>query len=192
MPELTITPDHIYHYGSKQLDGVTSIIRAEGFMPSSEFIDEWYMQRGSMVHLATALYDLGTLDESTIDDRIKGYLESWKKYREHTGIVYQKHEIEMMLCDTIYDFAGTLDRPDLDQKSGSFEPWHILQIGAYRRLWKSKNLTVNGGPDKTVYLDAEGGFPKVVKYDTLKLRQAENTFLCALNVHRAKKEMRLI
>lgn len=190
MKIVVCTPEHEYFVDGVKFDGVTSILRAEGFMPSYVPPDlDWYLERGTMIHHATALWDMGTLDESTVDPRIAGYLESWKKYRQQDGsdvVLLRPDEVEIMLHDLVYQFCGTLDRHWCDIKSGGPERWHIFQIAAYAHLAR---VNKRHGPDRTVYLDEDGNLPDVQIYKPADLRRAAETFLCALNVHRAKRAM---
>jgi len=199
--KIQLTPEHRYFVDGVEYDGVTAILRAESFMPSYIPADldwyivrgtivpaipadlDWYLERGRMIHKATELYDKGILDESTVDERIQGYLDSWKHYR--TGLPpYPAETIEIRLCDPLYQFAGTLDRWDLDIKSGQPERWHIYQIAAYAHLARVNGLSIT--PYQTVYLQEDGSRPLVVKHNRRELMKAGETFLCALNVHRAK------
>lgn len=178
---------HEYAFDGKPLDGVTTVIRQAGLMPEYSPKDaEWYMQRGSMIHLATELYDNGLLDESSVDSRIMGYLESWEKYPDHEWI-----GIEARLCDPVYMYAGTLDRiPLLDIKSGSPVAWHKIQLGAYFGLCKANGIRVEKGT--AVYLQEDGSHPKVITYSLPELIDGLKTFHAALLIVRSKKEMKLI
>ena len=166
---------HTYALDGNPLDGVTSVIKAAGFMPEYKPQDaEWYMSRGSMIHLAAELYDRRTLDEETLDPSIKGYLESWKKISDQAWV-----HIEMQLADQIYQYAGTIDRiPLLDIKSGSPAPWHKIQLGAYYGLCKCNVVPVKSG--MAVYLQEDGSMPKIITYTLKELQDALKIFQCAL------------
>ncbi len=185
---LTLDENHIYRIDGKELDGVTAVIKACGFMPSSDFIDPWYLGRGEAVHTALELYVLGTLDESTIDPRIAGFVESGKKYLADHPV--KKEHIELKLHDPVYWYAGKIDTIHGDYKTGAKEKWHIYQVAAYRNL-----LKINKEPyefmNETIYLQEDGNYPKIEPYTVQKLISAENTFKCMLNVYRARKEMGL-
>lgn len=174
---------HKYTLDGKPLDGVTETIRLSGLMPSYEPQDlEWYLQRGQAIHKATELYDKGTLKESTVDERIVGYLESYKKL----GLKYKPDEIEIKLADPIYLVGGTLDRIDCDLKSGVPLPWHMVQAGIYWQLKKINGL--DKCLMKTWYLQEDGSYPKIKTYTMQELLQGIKIFYAALVVVRAKKE----
>ena len=143
-----------------------------------------------MVHIATALYDLGILDESTVDPRIMGYLTSWKRFREDKP-PYKPEHIEVKMVDTLYRYAGTIDRlPLLDIKCGVYKKADIAQLGAYFGLCQANKIDrdLYMGPDarQVVYLDEQGGDPIVDAYTVSQVQAARDSFLCALNWHRFK------
>lgn len=175
---------HEYRLDGNLLDGVTTVLRQAGFFPEYQPTDsEWFMDRGSIIHKVTELNDKGTLDESTVDPLIAGYLESWRKL----GLKYTPGQIEIKLCDPVYLYAGTLDRHDCDIKSGAPAKWHRYQLGAY---WGLKKLAGLGAdPMSAVYLQEDGSMPKVVTYAVKDMMDALEVFKCALVVIRAKMEI---
>lgn len=180
MTELTLTKDHEYFLGTHRIEGVSEVLGATGLKRENPGSSEWYLDRGKAIHKATELYDIGLLDEKTLDERIKGYVQSWKRLAR----TYKKEDIEVKLYDKFYRYAGTLDRVDCDIKSGGPEPWHILQAAAY---W---NLRGGGlGLFHNVYLKEDGSMPTIKQYTYMELKRALHTFLCALNVMRARKEL---
>jgi hypothetical protein len=175
---------HKYTFDGKPVDGLTSTIQEAGLI--SNYASEWYMTRGTYIHLATQLWDEGILDESTVDPQIKGYLESWKRFRKDQD--YTPIEIELQLYDPIYLYAGTIDRlPLCDLKSGVEEKWHKWQLAGYWNLCK-----VNGFQDRCrnpfiVYLDENGDPPKLRNYTQSQMREALKDFLCILQFSRLKR-----
>lgn len=195
--KLICTDEHRYYQvdenGSRirEFDGTTTIIQLENGMPGMEFVDPWYAERGKMVHLATALLDTGDLDESSLDPRIVGYVESWKRYRETQKFNYDPQHIERMLCDLVYGFAGTIDRlPLIDIKAGVYKKADLAQLGAYYGLCQANKLPAElyMGPDarKVVYLNEDGSFPTVDEYTVREIMSARDAFLSALSWHRFK------
>lgn len=163
---------------------VTEVIKAAGLMPETDFIDPWNLGAGSARHLATALYDKGTLDESTVAPEIAGSLESWKKFR-HT---YTPTHIEWPLYDPVYQFCGTIDRlPLLDIKGPGKSAWQVLQLGGYWHLCRCNDLADSCNVPRTVHLNPDGNMPKVHTYSLADMREAEKVLLAALAVLRWKK-----
>ena len=164
---------------------VTEVIQASGLMPECDYIDEWYMNRGTAVHLATALYDKGTLDERTVDPVIRGSLESWKKYRDG----YTPSSIERTLYDPVYGLCGTVDRLALlDIKGPVKSKWQVIQIAAYWHLCRVNGLGHECRAPKIVHLDPDGGLPKVDTFTTLQMMEASKEFLTLLAALRIKEK----
>ena len=190
MPELLLDENHNYTLDGRPLDGLTSTIQEAGLM--GNFGSEWYLDRGMKIHLATELWDKGTLEESTVDPQIQGYLESWKRFRKDqnynpTHIEYQIYHPELMV-------ASKVDRlPLLDIKSGSQEPWHILQIAFQWATLRNDPppgyayTAINWIP-KDVYLDKDGGSPKVKTYTPAEMREAFKIYASMLVYLRWRRE----
>jgi hypothetical protein len=69
---------------------------------------QWYLERGTAIHAASVLFDNGTLDESSLDTRIAGFVAGYKKFRSEMPwkIVVSEHEV----VSTRWGYRGTLDR----------------------------------------------------------------------------------
>lgn len=63
---------------------------------------------GEAVHYATELDDAGDLDDASLPDEIRGYVEAWRKFKRETGFIVGV--AEMRVHSTRFRFAGTLDR----------------------------------------------------------------------------------
>ncbi len=181
MPELILTNDHRYLLDGKPIDGLTSTIDEAGLM--GNYGSEWYLDKGTAVHLATELWDKGILDEATVDPQIAGYLESWKRFRKDQNytpikIEYQIYHPELMV--------GTkIDRlPLLDIKSGPQAPWHVLQVAFQWITLKidqdSLLWPLPSWIPKNVYLDPDGGSPKIKTYQPHELREAFKVYASML------------
>lgn len=160
--------------------GVTSTIRkaAEAGLldwtpPPRSVYRPIHLQRGTAVHRASELHDKGTLNESTVDDRIRGYVDAWESFAQIWG--YEWDAIETPLADPDLGYAGTPDRIRLgdcsrhrgriivlDIKTGkSPRPprgWEI-QTMAYARLFgeraamRALRLAVQLKPDGKFHVD---------------------------------------
>lgn len=140
---LTFKEDtHQYFDGDREIPSVTAILKNAGLInygaEGSELKNEDYMMRGKVAHKCCELYEKGTLDLSTVDETILPYLEGYKKFKADTG--YKSEKTELILYHTERKFGGTLDgigriRGDktlIEIKTGSYQPWHKLQVAAYR------------------------------------------------------------
>lgn len=108
---------------------------------------EWYLQRGSAIHKAAALYDNDMLDPDSLDPRIAGFVAAYRRFREEVGgsLLLCEHHVE---CPRL-GYHGTLDRvfgPSnawkgrvlLDIKTNEADAATKLQTAAYRMAlgWK--------------------------------------------------------
>jgi hypothetical protein len=71
---------------------------------------EYKRQLGSAVHHATALDDLGVLDEASLDEAVGVRLEGWRRYRAESGFTPLPGCIERIVWHPSIGFCGTLDR----------------------------------------------------------------------------------
>lgn len=187
---LTLTEDHRYFDETgREYDGTTTIIKGAGLMKSCEHIDPWYLTRGEAVHNALELYAKGMLDESTIDPRIAGFVDSGKRYIDEHQCPAEY--IELKLKDPVYGVAGKIDRIDGDFKTGVRESWHIYQCAEYRDLLKVNKLPFLQ-MNKTIYLQEDGSPAVEISYTPRQLSRAEQTFKCAIVIYRARKEDKII
>jgi hypothetical protein len=183
MKDLIITDNHEYFFKNKKVDGLTSTIKEAGLIREG---DPYYANKGTAVHLATEFYDRGTLDESTVDSQIQGYLDSWKKFRIEQN--YIPTHIEYMIFHPELMVASKVDRlPLLEIKSGSQIPWHYLQV-AFQ--WATLLLEHRESVKKpmTVYLDSEGESPKIKVYSFYELRENYKTYCSMLNFLRWRRQ----
>lgn len=166
-PVITFEPDtHTYSVddgpGPRAVRSVTQRLEDAGISDFSGVPDEilWAaQQRGTMVHLAAHYINKRNLDPESIDERIGGYVEAWKKFRrdkqlkirhsEH--LVYRRisiHGADAILPQpTDLEIIGTLDwegsiinMADVigDIKTGDeTEAWPI-QLAAYTRAFSRR------------------------------------------------------
>ncbi len=101
---------HEYYVDGKSVPGVTQLLGALydlSGIPNA--VLEFARERGSAVHKACELWDLGTLDEDSVDTTVQPYLDAWKKFVFETG--FETEYIEQRLSSTNHMlYAGTLDR----------------------------------------------------------------------------------
>jgi len=182
---------HEYALDGRKMESITQVLQAEGFIPESEIIDPYFLARGTAVHDAVELHLLGKLNRDLLKQPgmldLTGYVDSAIKYLEYFKIEIKPEEVEVKLYDPVYFYAGRLDTLHCDWKSGGPSRWHVYQIAAQRNLAKVNKYP--DGPRRTVYLQEDGSMAKFKEYSLNELKRALDTFLCALNVMRAKREM---
>jgi hypothetical protein len=128
--------NHQYLLNGVPLPSVTQILSDLGFIDKSWFTD-YGRTRGKFVHLACELDDRNELEEESLDSTLLPYLTAWRAFKRDTGFIVSA--TEKPVVNTIYNFAGTLDRIGtlnscdavIDIKSGAVSPWTALQLAAY-------------------------------------------------------------
>lgn len=129
---------HTYWHGQKKLPSVTQILKAVGIHQPSAFTNEYDMWVGTASHKAIELYLKGTLDESTLDARLRPRLDAFKEFQAMTGFKAKDTEKpcyhEGVLVAGTPDIVGVF--PDntlavIDEKSGSVRPSTAIQTAGY-------------------------------------------------------------
>lgn len=177
---------HTYTLGDRKLISVT---QALAILDDRWKVDPFYLERGSMVHRATAYYDRGEFDEFTWDERIIPYVDAYVKFRQDTG--FEPTLIEHKLYHPSYFYAGTLDRVGnfgydllIDLKSGVQSKVDELQGTAYWELCRANKISVKRVFD--LYLNENGSY-KLEPIDKPKLLLP--VFLAALTCARWKERL---
>jgi len=187
MPELYFNKeDHTYTVGDRELLHVTRVLPDD-----RRRVDPWYLERGRMIHLATALFDHDELDEDSIDERIKPYLDAYVKFRRETG--FEPKEIELPLYHPKYFYAGTIDKigklngsQDLiDLKTGGKAKDDELQLAAYWELCRANYIKIRRVFD--LYLHENGTYNLIPPETPPKLLLP--VFLASLTVARWKERL---
>lgn len=107
--------------------------------------DQFAMDRGTAVHLATALDDAGDLDEATVDPvNVAPYLTSYRLWRD-----LQRPKIvarEMKVVHELLGYEGRLDGVYefervwiVDLKAGQPTDWHPYQTALYALAWQAQH-----------------------------------------------------
>lgn len=123
---------------------VTQILRAENFIDVSHY-QEYGRERGKLAHLAIHFYDIGELDEDSLDPVLVPYLDAWKKFLIDTKAEVVESEIPCIdpsgLCAGTPDKALWIfgDTAIGEIKTGSIEPWAKIQAAAYSQMKGIKN-----------------------------------------------------
>ena len=132
---------HTYSINGVRVPSVTQIIGR--VIPRTFNADEWALHRGSMVHRAAALALTDELDMDTVDDRIKGRVQSTIK--AVSQFKWKTFAIEQMMGHP-FGFAGT---PDLITQCGTLVDWKgtidacaEIQLGFYSLLSRENKINV--------------------------------------------------
>jgi len=98
---------HLYFFNGIPIPSVTEILDNLGFIDTTWFKD-YNRELGNNVHLITHLDDIDDLEEETVGEVEKPYLEAWRKFKRESGFIVEQSEVPM--ASSKYLFAG---RPDL-------------------------------------------------------------------------------
>jgi len=177
---------HTYTIDGDPVPGVSAILQGVGYVDPRHFDDE-SRQRGKDAHLACELHDKGrpllglALPKF---DRIRGYVEAWKKFRKDTG--FKPTKIEQIIGHPTLRYAGQLDRVGVlvgfstlaDIKTGQPAWWHPIQTAAYAG---AEDPFI---PRMGVYLKDNGDY-RIESHDDW---QDWDRFVWALNVWHEKEK----
>ena len=128
---------HEYRVGGIVTPSVSQILKYNGLMDNFRR-SETNLNNGKAIHKALELHDLGILDYTSIDKRLKKCIDLWDKFKKDVGISLIIGAEEKVHFGVLY--AGTIDRVlslrsgrkmILDFKSGNPQPWAALQTAAY-------------------------------------------------------------
>jgi hypothetical protein len=192
---------HEYQLNGVVIPSVTQIINSvlRPFEKINPAVLERAAWRGTCIHKMIELFELGTLDMSTVDHQFVPYLEAWKKFKAESGFEVEQSLIERPMVHSVFryglkpDLVGMLGRNFvvLDIKSGDIQIATALQTAAYQ---EGINNGLFQGIDNTVPCDLrirqrialqlkDNGKYKMIKYTD---RQDWNLFLSALSIYNWK------
>jgi hypothetical protein len=102
------TDDHSYWLGTRRLPSVTQVLSDVGVADFSapHFSDD-VKERGSIIHQMIALDVEEQLDDASVTDELRPYLEGWRLFlsESHAAIEFW----EQPICDPELGYAGRLD-----------------------------------------------------------------------------------
>lgn len=169
---------------------VTELLAEAGLIDRTWF-DEYGATRGKHVHTACHYYDMGELDEDSLDPALVPYVEGWKKFKQETG--FQVFDSELRLTSERLGLTGQPDKIGnlpaigdciIDIKSGSLSDWTAIQLAGYKVLLLDQ-VQHPGALYKRFAVNLPGdGTYKVKEY---KDRGDEGIFLAALAIHNWRK-----
>jgi hypothetical protein len=156
---------HEYRLGGVRVPGVTSVLRPlADFSGIPRDVLAAKADLGRRVHAACEFDDDGDLDEDSIEDDVRPYLEGWRAFLRDSGAKVLHNERRVL--DTGLMYAGTLDNVLLidgaqwlvDKKTCITLPPAVgPQTAAYMRALADPAVTHRGAlrlrPDGTYRLD---------------------------------------
>jgi hypothetical protein len=196
--ELRFDPlEHRYFLSQRELPSVSRILDV-GFpvdVPESLLIASRI--RGTAVHLACELDDLGELNQDKLDEELWPYLEAWRLFRRQSGFRHYQHPlgIERRLHHPYLLYAGTLDRVGwlsgrpflIDIKTGGKYARYRVQLAAYANLLENPIDYRRG----VVTLDPDGSF-SFDEFSRETFPEDLAVFRSCLNIHNFKLKYKMI
>lgn len=193
MPTLTLDPTtHTYAVDGRPQIGVSQVLAA-ACLTDKTWVSEEALKRGSYVHEAVELHVQGVLDEASLDPKLLGYVEAWKKFERESGFkvlcqggVWQS---EIRRSHPLYGYAGTIDHLGhigerlilLDLKSGDPDSWHPWQLAGYAMLFDLPAGSTR--PERAnLYVRPDGSYRFLERKD----RNDFEVFKAALTIARAR------
>ena len=181
---------HTYLLDGTPIPGVTMILQAAGLYDDSFFTEE-SRNRGKYVHRACLYYLQNDLDEDTIPDEYRGYIEAFKRFMKEADCQVYAGLCEVPWFSEACRFGGTIDMPCMlngkesliDIKSGVESPTTGIQLAAYSMLYDVPLVNRYG-----LYLKADGKY-KLIPYAD---RNDIKIFNAALTLYSWRQERKLL
>lgn len=171
------------------LPSVTEILSAVGLFDST-WLDEAGKLRGQAVHLACALDDEGTLDEGSVSDGVRPYLDAYRRFRREYEV--QWAGVEERLTHPLLRYSGRPDRWGLsrrslplvlDVKTGGQVPAVRWQLAGYEELIRAAGYTAQTTMKRCALELRDNGRYSLTEYKDASDR---TVFLGALQVVHAR------
>lgn len=181
---------HEYRINNAVVPGVTTILKSAGLYNDSFFTEE-SRNRGKYVHKACLYYLQNDLDENTIPDEYRGYIEAFKRFMTEADCKVYPGLCEVPWFSEVWRFGGTIDMPCvindkesiIDIKSGAESPTTGIQLAAYGILYDVPSANRYG-----LYLKADGKY-KLIPYTD---RNDIKIFNAALTLYHYRAEKGLL
>ena len=177
---------HLYKVDGLQMDSVTQILKAEGFI-NDAFYTAGSADRGTYIHHGCHLDDLNDLDEASFNPEWLGYIEAWRKCKKDEGITIVKNEVRVY--SKLWQYVGTLDKIGgigsegviIDIKTGAPKKADKYQLEAYRTA--ADEMGLGKFHKYACYLKKDGTY----KLEPFTNKRDHNEWLSIVTVHNLKK-----
>lgn len=196
-PNIELTDKHEYFVDGVRYASVTEVLQEVGaYGRAADYYTEKSRIRGTYVHKIIEYHLSGTLDEDSIDQRLRGYYDAWRRFEEENRFTIER--VEEPICNAPLMLAGTPDiigRSDLprfptsiilDIKTGEPPPATKLQLAGYKVIL---GLAAASYKRTAVQLRKNGTY-SFWRYDNDE--KDRDTFLSCLAVYRWKESYHLL
>jgi len=180
--------EHAYYLDGRRLPSVTQILQAAALGTDYSMVPpailEHKRQVGVAVHAACRMVDEDDLDETTIADEIRPYVDGYRAFITDTG--FRAMGTELALYDDVLGYAGTPDVwGDLNGRFALLDrktlwtldvPTAALQAAGYAPLIEALEPAWRGAERFALHLQRTGRYRLV----PAAIPAADATFLAAL------------
>jgi hypothetical protein len=136
---------HLYTYRGMRVPSVTDLLDEFNLIDTTWY-REYHAWRGSVVHKCCELLDLNDLDESSVDERVLGYIEAYRAFK--SDLHFEPLAIERRIFHPQLRVAGTFDRVGMmgkfpalvDLKSGKPTAAAAIQTAGYAGAFQKPML----------------------------------------------------
>lgn len=124
--------DHTYWLDGKQIPSATEILKSNGVI-DDRFFYKYSRDRGSLIHSACQYYAEGDLDISSVDPKIKGYVDAYERAVFDLGFTPKECEKPIFHKTLLYgvtpDQVGVFGVTEglLELKTGIIQPFTAIQ-----------------------------------------------------------------
>lgn len=183
---------HVYRHSGRVVPSVTTVLQE--IYPCFDMVNREVLEAaadfGKNVHTAVHLFNLGDLDEESLDANLVPPINAHKQFLADTGFIVRGAEIRVY--DPLRGYAGQIDfwgdwrRSTwvIDVKTATVMPWTVgMQTSAYQNAMPEK-------PKKRgcLHLSADGEY----KFQPLNEPSDFAQFTSALNVYRMREKRKLL
>ncbi|MCP4871607.1 MAG: hypothetical protein GY898_23100 [Proteobacteria bacterium] len=99
--------NHVYALGSRHVPSVTQVLEGTGMAPDLSHLPDFYRRRGSAIHKALALHLVGKLEQASLDERIRPFVEAGQAWLEL--VEARPKVVEHRWVHSVLEYGGTLD-----------------------------------------------------------------------------------
>lgn len=186
---------HTYRLDGQPIPSVTQILKEASLVDLSH-INAGMLNRaskfGDAVHLACHLYNINDLNDSTLDPKLRPYLDAWIKFLKDLHITIT--DSEKPIASRKFWVAGTPDdigcneiKNLIEIKTGEMLPVVAIQTGAYEGIYNEGKPRADKIRNRIVVQLCDDGNYKLAP-DKWFSRSDWSAFLACLTVMNIKRK----
>lgn len=155
---------HKYYFEGFVIPSVSELMQNAKISGDYSFMHPKYRERGTYVHKASEMMDLGQFDIKTAPDEYYPFVYAYSKFLEENEV--EVHVSEELLFNPKLIYCGTQDRIVTvngvkylcDIKTGYYQKWHKVQLTSYNLAMLDSGAIKEPLPIANLYLDKNGNY----------------------------------